>query len=255
MKMNKRIEDWALNAYADGELDAADREKVERQLREDAETRFAMDGIRQQTAALHSAYDAILDEPVPQHLLTAVKRGRNWHFSQMAAVAASLTMLLAGGFSGWFLAHETRVPRSFDLAQDALVAHEVYAADVKHPVEIAAADKDVLQGWLSKRIGIKVSIPDITADGYQFMGGRLLTAAAAPAGQLMYEAADKGRLTVFFGNNPTGKEEALRVVQKDGLITCYWQEREFSFAVTGDMKLDDMMRLARNIYDQVEDKA
>jgi anti-sigma factor RsiW len=253
--MSNRIEDWALNAYADGELDATEREKLERQLREDAETRAAMDGIRQQTAALHAAYDAVLDEPIPAHLLAAVKAGRNWHFSQIAAVAASLVMLLAGGFGGWFLAHETRTPKSFDLAQDALVAHEIYTADVKHPVEIAAADKDVLQSWLSKRMGIKVNIPDITANGYQFLGGRLLTAAAAPAGQLMYEAADKGRLTVFFGSNPTGKEEALRVVHKVGLITCYWQERNFSFAVTGDMKLEEMMRLAHDIYDQVEDKA
>jgi anti-sigma factor RsiW len=253
--MNKRIEDWALNAYADGELDASDRAGVEKLLSDDLETRQAMDIIRRQNAALHAAFDGVLDEPVPADILATINNERPWRLPPYAAIAASLLLIVAGGLGGWFFAHETRTPQSFDLAQVALVAHEVYSVDLKHPVEIAASDKDQLQTWLSRRIGVKVKIPDMTADGYQFMGGRLLAASTEPAGQLMYEAADKGRLTIFFGTNPSGKEEGLRVLHKGKLISCYWQERDFAFAVTGDMPLDDMMRIAKDVYEQVEDDA
>jgi anti-sigma factor RsiW len=123
---------------------------------------------------------------------------------------------------------------------------------VKHPVEVAAADKEQLATWLSKRVGTPIRLPDLTSEGYTLLGGRLLASAEGPAAQLMYEDAAKKRLTIFLTANAAKGETAVRVERKGALIACYWLSENLSFAVAGEMDLDPMMKLARDIYDQFE---
>ena len=73
-----------------------------------------------------------------------------------------------------------------------------------------------------------------------------------PAAQLMYEDAQKKRITIFLTSNPDNAETAVQVQQRGTLVACYWLNGPLSFAVAGESDRDSMMRLAKIIYDQFE---
>ena len=60
---------------------------------------------------------------------------------------------------------------------EAIAAHTIYAAEKLHVVEVGADQKDHLVGWLSKRIGMTLVAPDLAAEGFELVGGRLLPPA------------------------------------------------------------------------------
>jgi anti-sigma factor RsiW len=251
--MMNGLENWAINAYADGELDPVEHANVERLLANNPDARRVLEGIERQKAALKRSYDGTLSEPLPHSLAAQVNGGGTRKLGPYAAMAASIAMLVLGAAGGWLLAHETGSTLVADTGRRAINAHEVYAVEVKHPVEVAASESEHIKKWLTKRIGTEIKIPDLAKHGYTFIGGRLLAAEDRPAGQLMYEDASKNRLTVFVASNPGEGEETIHIREKSGLISCYWAEHDLAMAITGAMPRDHMMKLAQDIYDQMEE--
>ncbi len=251
-KHNSELDNWAINAFADGELDDDEQARVEALLLQDADARRVLDSIKQQNAALKRAFDPVLQEPVPPFLIAIPKSRRARLSGPFAAVAASLAILALGAGLGWFAAHESGSALVADLGRRAIVAHEVYAVEVKHPVEVDASQAEHIRAWLGKRIGTPIKIPNLAAAGYTFIGGRLLAADDRPAGQLMYEDANKKRLSIFFASNPTQREDSIHVRETDALVSCYWADPKLAMAITGDMPREAMMMLANSIYDEME---
>jgi anti-sigma factor RsiW len=248
----KTIENWMLHAYLDGELDAADCETVKQLLETDPAARAALDSFRLQNNALQRAFAGILDEPVPAVLLETLKRRETRQPSLLVQIAAALAILIIGGTGGWFLAHDPAGLRAQSLAEEAIAAHQIYTVEVRHPVEVAAADRQHLQNWLSNRVGVAFAVPDLVSDGYNLLGGRLLAAGDHPAAQLMYEDASKRRITIFLTANTAKADMSLRVDHRGKTVSCYWMEGALAFAVTGEMEDAPMMKLARDIYDKFE---
>lgn len=248
------VENWALHAFADGELEGQEHKAMELLLSENEEARKALSAINRQKSELHRAYGAVVDEPVPLSLIATAQGRSRRSLLPYAAMAASVALLVAGSAGGWYASQQNRSIQSADLATRAFVAYSVYAPEILRPVEVAAAEQDYLRKWLSKRVGADIQIPDLNAEGFTLLGGRLLPGEKSPAGQLMYETADKQRLTVFISANEDGKTEALRLVENGKFITCYWRDGKLAMAVTGEMAKDDMMALAKNIYGQMDKK-
>jgi anti-sigma factor RsiW len=248
----KNIENWMLHAYVDDELDAVDRKAIEELLDTDPAAREALASYRSQNEALRRAFTGTLEEPVPPQLVESIRRGgvsKRWVISQ---TAAAIIFVMIGGATGFFLGREPLVSRAPTLADEALVAHEIYSAEVRHPVEVAANDRQHLQTWLSNRVGVAFTVPDLSDDGYSLLGGRLVAAGDRPAAQLMYEDASKRRITIFLTSNPTKSEAALRVEHQGKFIACYWMEGSLEFAVAGELDEAPMMKLARDIYGKFE---
>ena len=102
------VPDETLMAYADGELDVRERASLEAILKQDAQTRARLEiFMRTGRSAVSAQFDSLLREPVPQHLLDAVKTAvvppmraptsptSGTGFSQRLAI------LLAGALPSW----------------------------------------------------------------------------------------------------------------------------------------------------------
>lgn len=254
MRMFEVVENWALHAFADGELEAEERKAMERLLSENEDARKALAAINYQKSELRKAYSAVLDELVPLSLIATAQGRSGRGYLPYAAMAASVALLLVGGTAGWFSARQSGTENT-DIAQRALVAHEVYTGEQRHAVEVAANEREHLQAWLSKRVGTPFVVPNLEAAGYPLLGGRLLAAENSPAGQIMYEKADKKRLTIFVSANTSGKDQDVKWSWSDKLVTCYWREGKLALAVTGEMSKDEMTALAKNIYEQMDIKS
>jgi anti-sigma factor ChrR (cupin superfamily) len=130
------ISEETLMAYADGELDAAARARVEAAMQEDPEIRKRVARHRALRETLQGAFSAVLQEPVPERLLEAARgqgdapkssvvnlslareaarrdsaATRRW---QPAAMAASLLLGLGLGFLAWHGSGSTSIQSGAD---------------------------------------------------------------------------------------------------------------------------------------------
>jgi anti-sigma factor RsiW len=258
MIMTKSIENWALHAYADGELDAAERAEVESLISANLDARRVVDGIRRQKAALKVAYDSVLSEPVPDSVLCSVKSsGQRQTASgwKTVAIAASVGAVVIGTTIGWISNTMWRGPDSAvafaEAFQDrAINAHIVFASDFSRPVEMGAADKMRFNTWLEKRTGAKFSVPDLTANGYALLGGRLLGEDGEPAGLLMYEdIKTKQRLSIYFAKGDGKSNTPMLFHYRGSMMACYWAEPDLVYALAGEQPAKVMVPLAEAAHD------
>ena len=255
MTMNDTIENWALHAFADGELQGEEKNKIEMLLASDPAARAALAEIRGQKAELHKTFDGVLAESVPAHILRAAsmpvvtKPWRGW------AVAATVAVFVIGAAAGWAIRGlDGGYAQAEALPMRALDAFTVYGVEVRHPVEVQAADKEHLQMWLSKRVGVPFNVPDLTAQGYSLIGGRLLTEHSKPAGMLMYEGADKRRLVIYVSANAAHSDAPLKIEQHGPLVTCFWLEPDLAYALAGPQTAAEMAPLAQAAHEGFDQK-
>lgn len=201
-----------------------------------------------QDAALHTLYAAVADEPVPGRLraaLVAAPPAPRW---RIAAAAA----FVAVGFAGGWGAAQLGRPAPATLAQAALGSFATYAVEVAHPVEVPASDEAHLVKWLSKRIGQPIRVPDLAADGFRLIGGRLVPGQGSPAGLLMYEDA-LGRRVTLYVTRVEGGQTDLAFAEAPGAQAFWWVEGNLGCALVGDLPRDTLRHLAIRAYHDLTD--
>ncbi len=241
-----------LHAYADGRLVDERRAAVEAWLAIAPEDAVRVADYRLLSTKLHGRFDAVLLEPVPQHWLRPmIAERRRW---REMAVAAALALTIGAGLGWAWRDYQVSPPRLTSLATQAATAYAVYAVEVRHPVEVAASEEEHLIAWLSKRVGQPFKAPRLDKLGYALVGGRLLPATeGGAAALLMYENAGGNRVTLYVkaaaANQP---ETAFRfVANRDGVNVFYWLDGPLGCAVSGRLGRDDLMVVARQIYEQI----
>jgi len=242
-----------LQAYVDDVLDPERRAAVETYLAARPEEAERIAVYRAQNRLLRSTFAAPAGEDIPERLLNAAAGGPRTVSGWWLRIAAAVALVAVGGAGGW-LAHDAAVPPpvAMDLTARATSAHQVYVVEVKHPVEVGADEEAHLVGWLSKRIGQSVHAPDLSQFGFRLVGGRLLPAAGRPAAQFMYERDDGQRITCYMAINEDGRETAFRIQQQGDVTALYWLEGSLGYVMVGSAGRDEMIRMARAVYDEFE---
>ena len=237
-----------LHAYVDDRLDPERRRAVEAELAQSPEDVARAAAYREQAAALHALYDPVLGEPVPERLRNLRPSGRGARY----AIAAG--WLIAGAALGW-LAHElaSDLPQSRPtLARQAAVAHAVYSPEVRHPVEVGAAEQEHLVNWLSKRLGAKLRTPLLTKEGYELVGGRLLPGDSGAVAQFMYQDAKGKRLTLYVSRLAAeNRDTAFRFSQEDKVAVFYWIDGRLGYALSGELPKPELLEIATSVYRQL----
>lgn len=254
--MSLPIAEDELQAYADGRLDAARASQVEAWLATHPGHRAQVETWRAQSAALHRAYDAVLDAPLPARLLPAANAARWFDLRRLAVVAwVGLGVVIgfalrdqtlpAPGPAGTAALAQAALPRQ------AAIAHAVFAPEVRHPVEVGAEQEAHLVAWLSKRLGAPLKAPQLDGAGYRLVGGRLLAGDNGEVAQFMYENAERQRLTLYVRREaPKGGATAFRYAQEKGIDVFYWTDSRFGYALSGATGREAMLALGQQVYAQ-----
>jgi anti-sigma factor RsiW len=243
-----KLSENELHAYLDDQLDAESRRAVEAHLGQSPEDAARVAAYREQNAALHAAFDPVLSEPVPDRLrhIDARRRG--------ARLAVAAGWLAVGAIVGWF-AHAVLTDRPAALmsfSRQAAIAHAVYSPEVRHPVEVAAAEQEHLVNWLSKRLGAKLKAPVLTAEGYELVGGRLLPGESGAVAQFMYQDAKGKRLTLYVSRlGGKQRDTAFRFSQEDKVSVFYWIDGPLGYALSGELPKADLLDVATTVYKQI----
>jgi anti-sigma factor RsiW len=133
---------------------------------------------------------------------------------------------------------------------DAIAAHRTFSVETRHPVEVGANEEAHLVQWLSKRLGHRLIAPDLTALGFQLMGGRLLPADSGPAALFMYENGKGTRLTCYYLSVDVDGETEFKYREEKGTSAFYWVEDGLAYAIVANTDRDLLLKVAEIIYRQ-----
>jgi anti-sigma factor RsiW len=261
-----RIDDAVLSAYVDGEVDDVERERVEAWLRDHPDDRARVQAWADDRAALSGLFGEVLGAPPPDRLLAAVwRRPTSFGRSRAAVAAAAAGLLLAGALIGgggvWQWQQQRLAQQEARLrtqlaagtaqgwVERAALAHSVYVAEPRHAVEVQAQEEH-LSRWLTRRIDIPVKLFDLREQGFELVGGRLLPDGPGKSAQLMYQDAQKHRVTVYLRKPEQGTDAAFRYEQHGALGMFYWVEEGAGYALVGELPKATLLALARAIYQQ-----
>ena len=239
-----------LHAYVDGQLPPERRAAVEARLAQDAEAAAAVAAWRRQNELIRALYEPG-SAAVPARIeaaLYAPPRRAPWR-----SLAAGILLVMLGGAAGWQLRGSSALaPGLPPLAARGIEAHNVYASEVRHPVEVGANEEAHLVQWLSKRLGYAVKAPDLTGLGLRLLGGRLLPGAGSPAAQFMYESEDGGRYTLYCTRETGRSETAFRFAASGDAAAFYWIDDHSGYALVGPNDRERLLRIARAVYEALE---
>jgi anti-sigma factor RsiW len=229
-----------LHAFVDGFLDGARRSEVQAYLDTHPEVAAQVAAFQRQRDALRAAAAPIADEPIPphlnlRHLMDARLRSGEWR--SWRSMAAAVLLLVAGGIGGWSMRGQmSEVPENNGiaaLAHEAAYTFSVFGTDRAHSVEFGAVDKAELVNWIASRIGRTVAVPDLTAAGYVFMGGRVVATPHGPAGLLMYSNDQGQRLAVLMRPMAMDMNTRMAAHSFGDLQGFTWASRGTGFSLVG----------------------
>ncbi|MEA2838900.1 MAG: hypothetical protein QOF41_230 [Methylobacteriaceae bacterium] len=243
-----------LNAFVDGRLGPERHALVSRFL---ADNRQLGERVAADIAAKNALRESLqfkAAEPIPARLRIAnLAVERRAAPRQWLRIAAAILLLATGGLGGWLaharLAPTSPVPRETPIAAEALTAHRIFVAETVHPVEVAAAQEAHLVQWLSRRLNHPLKAPDLSAQGFRLMGGRLLPANSGAAAQLMYQDDAGARLTLYLrADGDAGT--AFRFVEGQNASAFTWTEDGFGYAIAAQVERTQLLAIAESVYQQ-----
>jgi anti-sigma factor RsiW len=256
-----------LHALVDGRLAPEAAARLRQRLAADPEAAATVAAWRTQREALRALYGPIAESPLPASLVAAAEHAQNlqsqaaqwWRWGGMAAA-----VVLAFGM-GWFSSARWDLGpggiaskgagQARHFAQQAVVAHAVFQPEVRHPVEVTAAQQEHLVQWLSKRLGRPLKVPVLTAQGYELVGGRLLPGDEGARAQFMYQNAAGQRITLYLGALKPGSADAntteFKFLESGSVPGFYWVDHGFGYAIAGQLPRGALHDLASAVYAQL----
>lgn len=275
------VDETDLHALVDGELDPDHRRRVEDHLLLHPGDAALVEDWRRQNAALRAAFEPIALETPPLSLRTAATRAAaqsqgpietgatHWgrpsgtprprriedlrvRQRRQAALISALLLVsglaLAGLAAFVFAGARSDAPRapaptafSQGYVSRAGLTYATYTVDA-HPVEFDATRRDELADRLKTRVGFS-RIPDLSAQDLRLLGGRIVPGVSGPAGFLIYERADGGRVGLYF-------ERAVFAAAPPaprggfGVTGIEWRAADFAFVLVGPLPPDAMQAAA-----------
>jgi anti-sigma factor RsiW len=242
----------------DGEMPAEERADFDAWLEANLEmkaknARFADDARR-----LREAFAGVLKEPVPERLAETVTGDRsraaaswlpNWRSA--AAAAVIFATAIAGGYLAGVGGIGMNARTEDELAENAIGAHVTYAADKGHTVEVGGADRPYLENWLSKRTGLKLVAPDLQAEGFELLGGRLLPGGKNPAALLVYKDQKDNQISIYMVAKGETKTRGTYTPETGGPTAIYWLDKDYGCAIVGSLPQERLTEVAKTAWKQL----
>jgi anti-sigma factor RsiW len=210
-----------------------------------------------QRSMLRAALAPIAEEPLPPELDLArmiARQRRPGPVSRWALAAAAVVLLSLGIAGGWTLRGPIVLPQEgiAAVAQEAAENYAVYAPDKLRPVELRATDRAELVAWTAQRLGRPVAVPDLTASGYRFMGGRVVSTAHGPAALFMYDDDRGTRLAMLARVMQGADQNAPMAPHGSGPINGFvWADNGLGYSLVGPAAPDTLHPIANDVRRQL----
>ncbi len=236
-----------LTAYCDGELDPADASEFERRLQSDESLKVRYSRLMALRRAVRSLPPAELPAGLQARIQASlnaeqagaeranrvgsvtVPRRRNWSFQALAA-SAVIGAVISGS-----------VLKTIDhFGQSDTVASEVVAGHIRgllapQPFDIASSDRHTVKPWFTSRLPESPQVPDLSAQGFALLGGRVDVIKDRPVATIVYKHAAH---TVSLTTLRPGQSVPDQTIA--GYNVRSWSDGNFTYVAVCDLPSADL---------------
>jgi anti-sigma factor RsiW len=245
-----------MNAYYDFELDPASAVEFERRLADDQSLKVQYSrllslrhtlrslpqydvppGLQARIqSALDADWPAQADRPSQVYRLDQVgrPRQRSWSFQALAAAAvfgaviSSSVMLTMEGYD-----------RYEDVAREVVAGH-IRSLLAPQPFDVASSDRHAVKPWFTSRLPESPQVPDLAAQGFVLVGGRVDVVGHDPVATIVYKHA---KHTVSLTTLSAGQSVSDQAIA--GYNVRSWSDAEFTYIAVSDIPPEDLASFER----------
>ena len=247
-----------LHAYIDGELDPAKTLELEAHLAENPSVRAACERLREMSAAIRDKADyhaapawleARVRAAIPAGRKDASARPTRWRWLKPAGALAADWLRPAASFAAvalvtWVVALGYMRP-----GEDEHIAHEVLASHVRSMLanrsyDVASSDQHTVKPWLSARLAFSPPVADLSASGFDLIGGRLDYIGAQPVAVLVYKRRQH-LIDVFVW--PVEAQKSEQTSTRDGFNIERFAKNGMDYWLVSDLSRNELNDLAQLI--------
>jgi len=245
-----------LHGFIDHALDAKRHAEVQTYLEAHPDVLARIARYTDQRDWLRAALAPIAEEPIPSRLNVSrlLRRQRQpLRITRATAIAAALAFMMIGGVGGWIFRGTESLPATgiTALGREASESYSVFATDRVRPVEMQAGERNQLINWVSGFLGRTLTIPDLSASGYNYMGGRVVATSEGPAALLLYDNGKGSRLAMLARPMADAREAPMAAVSDKGVNGYAWANEGIGYSLVGAMAADNLHSIANEARRQI----
>jgi anti-sigma factor RsiW len=248
----KDSDELQLNAYCDGELDPASAMAFERRLADDAALKAQYDRLLSLRRAVRSLPQAELPPGLRDRILSAIdaerpnpatslrpgprldSRQRSWSFRALAA-AAVFGALIASSVMLSLQRYDQR-----EEVAGQVVAGHIRSLMAPQPFDIASSDRHTVKPWFTSRLPVSPQVPDLAAQGFALLGGRVDVIGHEPVATIVYKHAAH---TLSLTTLPSGQSVPDKAIA--GYNVRSWSDPDFTYIAVSDLPAADIATFER----------
>ena len=245
-----------MNAYCDGELDPVSAIEFERRLADDESLKARYNrllSLRRVVrslpqydvpaglqARIQSALDADrpgqVDRPdrASRPVQAERPRQRSWSFQALAAAA-----VFGAVISSSVMLTMERYDRHQDVAREVVAGH-IRGLLAPQPFDVASSDRHTVKPWFTSRLPESPQVPDLAAQGFVLVGGRVDVVGHDPVATIVYKHA---KHTVSLTTLPPGQSVSDQAIA--GYNVRSWSDPEFTYIAVSDLPSADLASFER----------
>jgi len=235
----KDDDELLLNAYCDGELDPVSAIEFERRLAADA----ALQARHARLLSLRRAVRSLPQVDVPAGLEARIKSGldaasprqaarvrqRSWSFQALAAAA-----LFGAVIASSVMLTMQRYEQREEVAREVVAGH-IRGLLAPQPFDVASSDRHTVKPWFTAHIPESPQVPDLAAEGFVLVGGRVDVVGHDPVATIVYRHA---KHTVSVTTLPRGQTVSSQTIA--GYNVRSWVDAEFTYIAVSDIPAEDL---------------
>jgi anti-sigma factor RsiW len=245
-----------MNAYYDGELDPASAIEFERRLADDEflkarynrllSLRRAVRSLPQyeMPPGLQARIKSTLDADRPSQAGRSAQAGRPAQMRRLSHRSWSFQALTAAAVFGAVISSSVMLTiERYDLRED--VARQVVAGHIRgqlapQPFDVASSDRHTVKPWFTSRLPESPQVPDLAAQGFVLVGGRVDVIGHDPVATIVYKHAAH---TVSLTTLPPGQSVSDQAVA--GYNVRSWSDAQFTYIAVSDLSSADLVTFER----------
>jgi anti-sigma factor RsiW len=246
-----------LNAYCDGELDPASAIEFERRLAADQSLKARYERLLSLRRAVRSLPQAEMPQGLlarinskldadgsGQVLLLGAQSERPGQVGRLRRRSRSFQALAAAAVFGAVISSSVMLTMErYDLRED--VARQVVAGHIRsllapQPFDVASSDRHTVKPWFTSRLPESPQVPDLAAQGFSLVGGRVDVVGHDPVATIVYRHAAH---TVSLTTLPPGRSVSDLTIA--GYNVRSWSDAQFTYIAVSDLPSADLAAFER----------